>query len=71
MANRIDQELYLTFPIPILLIRNKYRGSKLNEFFLSGSNNYIQHQVYMFNSLTVSDSFIVAQRVEEKFLSRS
>ena len=39
----------------------------LNDLFLGGLKDYIQHEVHMFSPSSVNESFILAHRVEEKF----
>ena len=40
----------------------------LNDLFLGGLKDHIQHEVRMFSPSSVNDSFILACRVEENFL---
>lgn len=40
----------------------------LNNLFLSGLKYHIQHEVCVFFPSSVNESFILAHRVEEKFL---
>ena len=40
----------------------------LNDLFLGGLKDHIQHEVRMFFPSLVNDSFTLARRVEEKFL---
>ena len=40
----------------------------LNDLFLCGLKDHIQHEVYMFCLSSVNESFILACRVEKKFL---
>ena len=40
----------------------------LNDLFLGGLKDHIQHEVRMFCPSSVNDSFTLARRVEEKFL---
>ena len=40
----------------------------LNDLFLGGLKDHIQHEVRMFCPCSVNESFILARRVEEKFL---
>ncbi|KAH9297684.1 hypothetical protein KI387_029366, partial [Taxus chinensis] len=41
----------------------------LNDLFLGGLKDHIEHEVRMFNPHKVSDSMIMARRAEEKFVS--
>ena len=41
---------------------------KLNDLFLGGLKDHIQHEVHMFCPSLVNESFILACRVEDKFL---
>ena len=42
--------------------------NNLNDLFFSGLTDHIQHEVRMFCSSSVNESFILASRVEENFL---
>jgi hypothetical protein len=41
---------------------------KLNDLFLGGLNDHLQHEVQLFFPSNINESFILARRVEEKYL---
>ena len=40
----------------------------LNDLFLGGLKDHIQHEVRMFSPSSINESFILACRIEEKYL---
>ena len=40
-------------------------GENLNDLFLGGLKDHIQHEVWIFSPSSVNESFILACRVEE------